>query len=120
MSGNELSAVGVVGAGTMGNGIAHVLALAGYDVLLNDIDGEQLKHAIATIDGNLARQVARERITDADRAAALARIEVRAGGWQYPGHGQQQQHDQHGRRNADQGLAHRVVVEQPDHGASRR
>jgi 3-hydroxybutyryl-CoA dehydrogenase len=66
--------IGVVGAGQMGNGIAHVLALAGYDVLLNDIARERLEAGLATIDGNLARQVRSGRITEADRKAAMARI----------------------------------------------
>ncbi len=66
--------VGVVGAGQMGNGIAHVMALAGYDVLLNDIDQAALDGALTTITRNLDRQVSREKITPADRDAALARI----------------------------------------------
>ena len=51
----EIKTVGVIGAGQMGNGIAHVMALAGYDVLLNDISADALDKAIAKIDGNLAR-----------------------------------------------------------------
>jgi 3-hydroxybutyryl-CoA dehydrogenase len=66
--------VGVVGAGQMGNGIAHVCALSGYDVLLNDIDPARLERAIETIDFNLSRQVARGRIHDEERVATLARI----------------------------------------------
>ncbi len=66
--------VGVVGAGQMGNGIAHVMALAGYDVVLNDIDQGALGKALDTIRHNLDRQVSREKITAADRDAALARI----------------------------------------------
>ena len=50
--------VGVIGSGQMGNGIAHVAALAGYDVVLNDISSDRLKSAMATINGNLSRQVA--------------------------------------------------------------
>ncbi|MGR3540322.1 MAG: 3-hydroxybutyryl-CoA dehydrogenase [Hasllibacter sp.] len=66
--------IGVVGAGQMGNGIAHVCALAGYEVLLNDVSAEALEGALALIDRNVARQVARGAVTEADRADALARI----------------------------------------------
>ena len=66
--------VGVVGAGQMGNGIAHVFALAGYEVLLNDLSGEALEKALATIGRNLDRQVSRGRISEAEKAAAMARI----------------------------------------------
>ncbi len=70
----EIQSIGVVGAGQMGNGIAHVCALAGYDVLLTDISQEALDTALARIDRNLERQVAREKITPEDKQAALARI----------------------------------------------
>jgi len=70
----EISTIGVVGAGQMGNGIAHVLALSGYDVLLNDISQDSLDAALALIDRNMERQVAREKITAAEKMAALARI----------------------------------------------
>lgn len=70
----EIRKIGVVGAGQMGNGIAHVLALAGYDVVMNDISQEALDAALALIDLNLSRQVSRDRITEADKAAALGRI----------------------------------------------
>ncbi len=70
----EIRKIGVVGAGQMGNGIAHVLALAGYDVVMNDISREALDAALALIDLNLSRQVSRDRITEADKAAALGRI----------------------------------------------
>ncbi len=66
--------VGVIGAGQMGNGIAHVCALSGYHVLLNDIDVERISEGLATISGNLARQVSRQRISDDERQAALKRI----------------------------------------------
>lgn len=66
--------VGIVGAGQMGNGIAHVFALAGYDVLLNDISEEALNKALATIGKNLERQVSRGKITEEEKAAAQARI----------------------------------------------
>ncbi|RMH52510.1 MAG: 3-hydroxybutyryl-CoA dehydrogenase [Alphaproteobacteria bacterium] len=70
----EIRSVGVIGAGQMGSGIAHVFALAGYDVKLNDISREVLDRAMATIAANMERQVARGRITAEARDAALARI----------------------------------------------
>ncbi|MDR3498035.1 MAG: 3-hydroxybutyryl-CoA dehydrogenase [Parvibaculum sp.] len=66
--------VGVIGAGQMGNGIAHVCALAGYDVLLNDVSPERIEAGLATINGNMTRQVASGRISVAERDAALDRI----------------------------------------------
>ncbi len=66
--------IGVIGAGQMGNGIAHVLALAGCDVLLHDSSAEQLGKALETIKTNMTRQVVRGAITEADRDAALGRI----------------------------------------------
>ena len=66
--------VGVIGSGQMGNGIAHVAALAGLDVVLNDVSDERLKSAMATINGHLSRQVAKQTITEDDRKKALARI----------------------------------------------
>jgi 3-hydroxybutyryl-CoA dehydrogenase len=66
--------VGVIGAGQMGNGIAHVCALAGFDVKLNDVSADRVKAGIATINGNMARQVGRKRISEEERQAALKRI----------------------------------------------
>src|SRR2546423_4149344 len=66
--------IGVIGAGQMGNGIAHVAALAGMDVLLNDISTDRINAGLATINGNLTRQVSRKLISEEDRQAALARI----------------------------------------------
>jgi 3-hydroxybutyryl-CoA dehydrogenase len=66
--------VGVIGAGQMGNGIAHVCALSGFHVLLNDVAAERITEGIATISGNLARQVSRQRISDEERQAAIKRI----------------------------------------------
>ena len=66
--------VGVIGSGQMGNGIAHVAALAGFDVVLNDVSADQLNSAMATINANLSRQVLKKLITDDDREKALARI----------------------------------------------
>jgi 3-hydroxybutyryl-CoA dehydrogenase len=70
----EIRTVGVVGAGQMGNGIAHVLALAGYEVRLADIAQDQLDRALALIERNLARQVSRGKISAGDHAATMARI----------------------------------------------
>jgi len=72
----EIRSIGIVGAGQMGNGIAHVCALAGYDILLNDISQDALASAVALIQRNLDRQVSREKIAGADRDAALARIKT--------------------------------------------
>ena len=71
--------VAVIGAGQMGSGIAHVCALAGFEVTLSDIDRAQLDKAQGTIDANLARQVARARITEENKAAALTRIAAAQG-----------------------------------------
>jgi 3-hydroxybutyryl-CoA dehydrogenase len=70
----DITAIGVVGAGQMGNGIAQVSAAAGYDVTLTDISADALERARATIEKNLGRMVRKERITDADAASTLARI----------------------------------------------
>ncbi|ETX30882.1 3-hydroxybutyryl-CoA dehydrogenase [Roseivivax isoporae] len=70
----EIRTVGVVGAGQMGNGIAHVMALAGYDVLLNDVNADALTKATELIAKNLDRQVSREKISSEERDVALARI----------------------------------------------
>ncbi len=72
----EIQSVGVVGAGQMGNGIAHVLALAGYDVLMTDINQEALDQALPIIQANMDRQVAREKISSDDRDTAMKRIET--------------------------------------------
>src|SRR3981189_1389698 len=66
--------VGVIGSGQMGNGIAHVAALAGFDVVLNDVSVDRLKSAMATINGNLSRQVSKKIITEDARKQALDRI----------------------------------------------
>jgi len=70
----EIQRVGVIGAGTMGNGIAHVFARAGYDVVLCDVEQRFLDRALETIGRNLEREVAKNKITAADKAAALSRI----------------------------------------------
>ncbi|MGD9816149.1 MAG: 3-hydroxybutyryl-CoA dehydrogenase [Hyphomonadaceae bacterium] len=71
---SKIRTVGVVGAGQMGNGIAHVCALGGYEVLLNDADPARIDGALEVIRKNMARQVHREVIKQADMDAALKRI----------------------------------------------
>ncbi|MEN8893519.1 3-hydroxybutyryl-CoA dehydrogenase [Planktotalea arctica] len=72
----EIKSIGIVGAGQMGNGIAHVMALAGYDVLLNDISEDSLKSAIARIDKNIERQVSKGALSALEKDAAMARIKT--------------------------------------------
>jgi len=71
----EVKRVGVVGAGTMGNGIAHVFARSGYQVLLCDVEQRFLDRALDTIGKNLDREVAKSKITADDKSSALKRIE---------------------------------------------
>lgn len=70
----NIQKVGVVGAGTMGNGIAHVFARAGYEVVLCDVEQAFLERALATISKNMDREVAKGKGTADDKAAALKRI----------------------------------------------
>ena len=70
----DIQSIGVIGAGQMGNGIAHVFAAAGYDVLLNDIDQDRVQSALKTIEKNLSRQVAKDALSAEDAGKALARI----------------------------------------------
>jgi 3-hydroxybutyryl-CoA dehydrogenase len=70
----ELKTIGIVGAGQMGCGIAQVSALAGYKVNIYDLSQERIESALATINGNLARQVSADKMTDDERKAALALI----------------------------------------------
>ena len=70
----DIRTVGIVGAGQMGNGIAHVFALAGYEVLMNDISADSLARGIEIIDHNIARQVFRGKVSAEAKAAAMARI----------------------------------------------
>ena len=72
----DIKSVGVIGAGQMGNGIAHVFALAGYEVMVNDVSEDALNACRALIEKNIARQVSREKITAAEQDAALARIHM--------------------------------------------
>ncbi len=71
----QIQKVGVIGAGTMGNGIAHVFARCGFNVILCDVEQRFLERGLATITKNLDREVAKNKITDADKSAALGRIE---------------------------------------------
>ena len=71
---SSIKTVGIIGAGQMGNGIAHVVALAGFDVAMHDVKKEAVEKARSTIERNMARQVSRGVITDADMRAALNRI----------------------------------------------
>ena len=73
MTGN-IQKIGVVGAGQMGSGIAYVVAVAGFDVVLNDISSDRLKAGLATINGYMARQIQREQLSDSERETALGRI----------------------------------------------
>jgi 3-hydroxybutyryl-CoA dehydrogenase len=69
-----IKTVGVIGAGTMGNGIAHVFAKSGYDVILVDVEDRFLQRGLDTISKNLEREVAKAKLTPGDRDAALKRI----------------------------------------------
>jgi 3-hydroxybutyryl-CoA dehydrogenase len=70
----KIKKVGVLGAGQMGNGITHVCALAGHDIYFMDVDKQRLRAAMQAIEHNMERQVARERITAAEKKKALKRI----------------------------------------------
>jgi 3-hydroxybutyryl-CoA dehydrogenase len=72
----SIQRVGVVGAGTMGNGIAHVFARGGYSVVLCDVEQQFLERALSTIAKNLEREVVKNKITVADKDAALGRIQA--------------------------------------------
>ena len=71
----QIKRVGVLGAGTMGNGIAHVFARSGYSVVLCDVEQRFLERGLATITKNLEREVAKGKITAEDKASALKKIE---------------------------------------------
>ena len=60
----------------MGNGIAHVCALAGFSVMLNDVSADRIKAGMATINGNMTRQVSKKTISEDDRSKALGRIKA--------------------------------------------
>ena len=70
----KISTVGIIGTGQMGGGIAHVAALAGYRVKLYDVSQEKIEAGLATINGNMARQVSKKTISEDERKAALGRI----------------------------------------------
>jgi 3-hydroxybutyryl-CoA dehydrogenase len=69
-----IKTVGVIGSGQMGNGIAHVAALAGFNVVLYDVSADRVKSAMATINGNLTRQVAKKTISEDAHKQTLGRI----------------------------------------------
>ncbi|HVA18386.1 MAG TPA: 3-hydroxybutyryl-CoA dehydrogenase [Candidatus Dormibacteraeota bacterium] len=73
---DAIKTIAVIGAGTMGNGIAHVFAKAGYSVILHDVDQKSLDRALDTIGKNLDREVKKAKITEADKSATLARIKM--------------------------------------------
>ncbi len=75
----DIKIVGVLGAGTMGNGIAHVFAKAGYQVLLRDVEQRFLDRAVDTISKNLEREVSKNKITGEQRSQALGRIQPAVG-----------------------------------------
>ncbi|HWK47205.1 MAG TPA: 3-hydroxybutyryl-CoA dehydrogenase [Stellaceae bacterium] len=72
----DIKRIGIIGAGQMGTGIAHVCAVAGYEVKLADLSSEALHSALEAIDRNMARQVAKGKLEDAERLAALQRIQT--------------------------------------------
>ena len=72
--GNQIKSVGIIGAGQMGGGIAHVCAMAGYEVRVHDVSADRLQTMHATISGNLARQVSSGKTSESEREQALARI----------------------------------------------
>jgi len=69
-----IETIGIIGAGQMGNGISHVCALAGYQVMLTDVSSDALAKSLEIIDGNLNRQLTKGTITEAEKSAALGRI----------------------------------------------
>jgi 3-hydroxybutyryl-CoA dehydrogenase len=73
---DNIKTVGVVGGGTMGNGIAHVFARSGYDVILRDVEQRFLDRALATIHKNLDREIKRGKLAEADKPAVLARLHL--------------------------------------------
>ena len=73
---DEIKLVAVLGAGTMGNGIAHVFARSGYPVILRDVDSQALERAMATIQANLDREIKKGKIAEADKPSILGRIKT--------------------------------------------
>lgn len=70
----EIKSIGIIGAGQMGSGIAHVSALSGYDVHIYDISDDRIEAGLATITGNLARQLSKGQITEAERDSAASHL----------------------------------------------
>lgn len=70
----EIKSIGILGAGQMGNGIAHVASQNGYDIVLQDISADALNRAQETMAANMSREVKREKLSEADKEAALGRI----------------------------------------------
>ena len=75
----KIQRIGVIGAGQMGNGIAHVCALAGYDVVLTDVDKTRADTALEVIISNMRRQAGRGLIGEAELATAIGRISTAEG-----------------------------------------
>src|SRR5277367_7200192 len=73
-SSDTIRTVAVLGAGTMGKGVAHVFARAGYNVILRDVEQRFLDRGLETIAKNLDREVKKQKITDADKSATLAHL----------------------------------------------
>src|ERR1051325_7698413 len=76
MSLDSIKTVAVLGAGTMGNGIAHVFARAGYNVLLRDVDQTFLERALDTIGKNLNREIKKGKLPESEKPAVLSRIKT--------------------------------------------
>ncbi len=72
----SIKSIGVIGAGQMGGGIVHVCAQAGYDVMLLDVSDDRVKAGVATIEKNMARQVSKGKLAEADMKSALGRIKT--------------------------------------------
>jgi 3-hydroxybutyryl-CoA dehydrogenase len=70
----DIQTIGVIGAGQMGCGIAHVFAVGGFDVYLHDVKADQITRALGTIDANMARQVTRGKLTEVEKKKAMGRI----------------------------------------------
>nr|MCU0343070.1 3-hydroxyacyl-CoA dehydrogenase NAD-binding domain-containing protein [Ignavibacterium sp.] len=70
----DIKKIAVIGGGTMGNGIAHVFAMKGFDVFLTEMDEEFYERAVKTISGNLDRQVKKQLISDSEKNQTLSRI----------------------------------------------
>src|ERR1700689_3823565 len=76
MASESIRTVAVLGAGTMGNGIAHVFARAGYDVILRDVEQRFLDRGLETISKNLDREIKKAKLTEAEKPAVLAKIKA--------------------------------------------